>query len=109
MGVTSLRDVGIPDLGSIEALPHPLNSRARHVVTENSRVIEGVAALRSADLPAFGTLMVDSYCSQRDDYEISMPAGDALVEAARWYRKAADQGNRWAQEELRKMSAEERR
>ena len=82
LGVVSLRDVGISDLGSIDALPHPLNSRARHIVTENSRVLEGVAALRSADLPAFGTLMVDSYCSQRDDYDISMPAGDALVEAA---------------------------
>ena len=82
MRVISLRDVGISDLGSIDALPHPLNSRARHIVTENSRVLEGVAALRSADLPAFGTLMVDSYCSQRDDYQLSVPAVDALVEAA---------------------------
>lgn len=82
LGVTSLRDVGIPELRSAEAMPAPLHRRARHVVTENSRVLEGVAALRNGDLPALGTLMVESYCSQRDDYEASGPASDALVEAA---------------------------
>jgi galactokinase len=82
LGLTSLRDINISDHGSVEALTDPLNSRARHIVTENGRVIDGVEALRSADLPAFGSLMVDSYCSQRDDYQLSVPAVDALVEAA---------------------------
>jgi galactokinase len=82
LGVTSLRDVDITDLRSAEAMPDPLQRRARHILTENSRVLDGVAALSSGDLPALGTLMVESYCSQRDDYEASGPATDALVEAA---------------------------
>jgi galactokinase len=82
LGVTRLRHVGIGDLRSVEALPDPLGRRARHVVTENNRVLEAAAALRHGDLTAVGTLMVESYCSQRDDYEVSVPAVDALVEAA---------------------------
>jgi galactokinase len=82
LGVTRLRHVGIGDLRSVEALPDPLGRRARHVVTENNRVLEAAAALRHGDLTAAGTLMVESYCSQRDDYEVSVPAVDALVEAA---------------------------
>lgn len=82
LGVPSLGDVGLKRSAAIDELPDPLNRRARHVVTENNRALEGAAALRSGDLPALGTLMVESYCSQRDDCEISGPAVDALVEAA---------------------------
>jgi galactokinase len=82
LGVKRLRDVGIGDLRSVEALPDPLGRRARHVVTENSRVLEAAAALKQGDLTAVGTLMVESHCSQRDDYDVSVPAVDALVEAA---------------------------
>jgi galactokinase len=82
LGVTRLRDVGIGDLRSVEALPDPLGRRARHVVTENNRVLEAATALRHGDLTAVGTLMVESHCSQRDDYDVSVPAVDALVEAA---------------------------
>ena len=48
LGVTRLRDVGIGDLRSVEALPDPLGRRARHVVTENNRVLEAAAALSTA-------------------------------------------------------------
>ncbi len=73
--VNSLRDAA--DLQRIAELPEPLNRRARHVVSENRRVL---AALE-ADAPRFGALMNDSHKSLRDDYEVSSPALDALVES----------------------------
>lgn len=75
LGVASLRDVA--DLDAVRTLPAPLDGRARHVITENARVVEaagGVAARR------FGSLMSASHASLRDDYEVSVPALDALVE-----------------------------
>lgn len=82
LGVSSLRDLSMEDLPRIEALPAPLNQRARHVVTENQRVLEGVAALRGSDPTAFGRLMAASHGSQRDDYAVSVPAVDKLVDVA---------------------------
>ncbi len=82
LGVASLRDVGESDLPAIAALPEPLNRRARHVVTENARVHAAVAALRDGDLPEVGRLFLASHASMRDDYEVSVPAVDALVESA---------------------------
>lgn len=82
LGVASLRELSTEDLPRIEALPAPLNQRARHVVTENQRVLDGVAALHDGDFEAFGRLMTASHASQRDDYAVSVPAVDALVEAA---------------------------
>ncbi|MEM7442258.1 MAG: galactokinase [Pseudomonadota bacterium] len=81
LGVSSLRELTIADLPRIDALPEPLHFRARHVVTENQRVLDGVEALRKGDAEEFGRLMVDSHASQRDHYAVSVPAVDALVEA----------------------------
>lgn len=83
LGISSLRDIGTDALDRIDALPEPLNRRARHVVTENQRVVDGVAALKSGDIARFGTLMDESHVSQRDDYEVSIPEIDALVESAK--------------------------
>ncbi|HYD29267.1 MAG TPA: galactokinase [Azospirillaceae bacterium] len=80
--VASLRDLGTGDLPRIETLPEPLNRRARHVVTENQRVLDGVAALRRVDVTGFGSLMVASHLSQRNDYAVSIPEIDAVVDAA---------------------------
>jgi len=82
LGVPSLRALEVADLPAIEALPEPLNRRARHVVTENRRVLDGVAALERGDVASFGRLMVESHASQRDDYKVSVPEIDALVETA---------------------------
>jgi galactokinase len=82
LNVKSLRDLDVADLPAIAALPEPLNRRARHVVTENRRVLEGVVALERADAAAFGRLMVESHASQRDDYSVSLPEIDALVDTA---------------------------
>lgn len=62
------------------ALPPPWNARLRHVVTETERTRAGVAALAAKDLKRFGTLMVESHNSMRDDYKASCPEADLLVE-----------------------------
>jgi len=82
LGVKALRDVGLERLNEVEALPEPLGRRARHVITENARVLEGVTALRSGDIRRFGELMLASHRSLRDDYEVSIPALDRLVDLA---------------------------
>lgn len=78
----SLRDVGIDDL-SRASLPSVVVRRARHVVTENARVLEARTALDRGDLTGFGSLMYVSHRSLRDDFEVSCAELDALVEIAR--------------------------
>jgi galactokinase len=74
LGVASLRDVA--SLASLGALTGTLLRRARHVVTENARVLEAVAC---GSAEAFGALMNASHASLRDDYEVSTPELDHLV------------------------------
>jgi galactokinase len=83
LGVAELRDATEADLDRISRLPAPLDRRARHVVTENARVQATVRALGSGDLAAAGRLFDESHTSMRDDFEVSIPAIDALVERAR--------------------------
>jgi galactokinase len=82
LGVAALRDVPVERLTSL-ALPPPLDRRVRHVVTENARVLQMCGALRSGDLTLAGRLMNASHDSMRDDFEVSIPEIDALVDAAR--------------------------
>jgi galactokinase len=82
LGVPELCRLGLDDLPRVARLPPPLDRRVRHVVTENARVGETVAALRAGDLEAAGQLFLASHASQRDDYEVSVPEVDALVELA---------------------------
>jgi galactokinase len=56
--------------------------RARHVVSENERVIASVTALAADNITEFGRLMNASHASLRDDYAVSIPEMDALVAAA---------------------------
>jgi galactokinase len=86
LGVKSLREIGEGDLSAIASLPEPLNRRARHVVTENARVLAAVAALRRGDLIEVGRLFDASHLSMRDDFQISTPTVDALVAAAKSVR-----------------------
>jgi galactokinase len=81
LGVKWLRELSLADLPHINALPEPLNRRARHVITENQRVLDGVEALEQGNIQRFGELMVASHISLRDDYEVSIPELDQLVEA----------------------------
>jgi galactokinase len=82
LGVGMLSDLSMADLPRIATIPEPLNRRARHIVTDNQRAVDGVAALKAGDVTEFGRLMVESHASQRDDYQITVPETDALVEAA---------------------------
>jgi galactokinase len=82
LGVPELRDVMMSELARVAALPEPLNRRARHVVTENQRVLEAVEAFRAADLAAAGALLSASHVSMRDDFEVSIPDIDLLVSIA---------------------------
>ncbi|MEH1987607.1 galactokinase [Nostoc sp.] len=75
LGVKALRD--ITDVEVTEKLPEPLRCRARHVITENNRVLE---VLQGVTSERFGELMNASHASLRDDYEVSVPALDTLVE-----------------------------
>lgn len=78
LGVAALRDVD--DVAALDGLPSPLRERARHVVTENLRVLE---AARGVTGVRFGELMNESHRSLRDDYAVSIDALDALCEALR--------------------------
>ncbi len=82
LGVASLRDLSPADLPRIEALDSPFAERARHIVTEIDRVILARGALRDGKAEEFGALMTQSHASQRDDYLVSLPEIDALVESA---------------------------
>ena len=83
LGVASLRDLEDRSLDTIlERLPSPLDRRVRHVVTENARVREAVAALAARDDARLGELLTASHTSLRDDYEVSTPELDRLVELA---------------------------
>ena len=81
LGVDSLRDAAL-DL--LEGLADPvLRRRARHVITENARVLAAVAALESGDWSGLAEVLDDSHASMRDDFEISCAELDLAVETAR--------------------------
>ncbi|HEX7168364.1 MAG TPA: galactokinase [Acidimicrobiales bacterium] len=76
--VGSLREATLAD---VEQIAHDdLRRRARHVVSENARVLAFAEAFRSGDLVAAGALMVQSHASLRDDFEVSTTALDELVD-----------------------------
>jgi galactokinase len=80
LGVAALRDVTVEQL--IRVVDPVDRRRARHVVTDNARTLEAVAALLRNDVVEFGRLMTESHVSLRDDFEVSAPALDIIVEIA---------------------------
>jgi galactokinase len=80
-GVPALRDVA-PDLFAVhqDELDETVAQRARHVITENARTQNAANVLSQGNLPGMGRLMAESHASMRDDFEITVPAIDALVE-----------------------------
>jgi galactokinase len=81
--VSALRDVTTRDLLRLGGrIPRPARQRAWHVVTENRRVEEAVAALRRHDGRSFGELVLASHASLRDSYDVSSAELDTLVELA---------------------------
>ena len=74
LGVAALRDVA--EVDGLDRLPEGLRRRARHVVTENARVLQAVACTSARE---FGELMNASHASLRDDFAVSTPELDRLV------------------------------
>jgi galactokinase len=82
-GVTALRDVTTSQLAEFEEmLPEVVYRRARHVVTENARVLDVSRDLYEGRIAHVGELLIEGHRSLRDDYEVSIPELDTLVEAA---------------------------
>ena len=67
------------ELAALQNLPTELFKRARHCVTEHRRTLAAAEALTAARMREFGALMSASHASMRDDFDISVPAVDALV------------------------------
>ena len=80
LGIKVLRDATEEDL---KRLSGEELKRARHVISENARVLEAVEALNNNDFTHFGRLMYASHASLRDDYEVSTPELDTFVETAK--------------------------
>lgn len=80
LGVKALRDA---DMAQLDAHRDQLDEvdyrRARHVITENARTLNMRGALRHRDTAQISALMAESHASMRDDFEITVPAIDALV------------------------------
>jgi len=79
LGVEELRDA---TEGDLDLLSGAELKRARHVITENARVLQAVEALTDNNFDEFGRLMYASHASLRDDYEVSTPGLDTFVETA---------------------------
>jgi galactokinase len=83
LGVRALRDVDPDQLAAaLRRLDAKTGRRVRHVVTENARVVDVVAALSAGRTAAIGPLLTASHVSLRDDYEVSCPELDVAVDAA---------------------------
>jgi galactokinase len=81
LGVPALRDV--TDLGMLDNLADPvLRRRARHVITDNERVMAVADLLRSGAVCAVGPLLTQAHRSLRDDFEVSWPEADVAVDSA---------------------------
>jgi galactokinase len=83
LGVESLRDVTFEQLENGKCKMRELvYRRARHVIGEISRTVRAAGSVRQSDWPALGQLMHASHVALRDDYEVSCPELDAVVEIA---------------------------
>ncbi|KUE78539.1 galactokinase [Aeromonas schubertii] len=80
-GVKALRDLSLAALeAGKEGLDDTCYRRARHVVGENARTLAAAEALASGDLTRLGELMAQSHAAMRDDFAITVPPIDGLVE-----------------------------
>ncbi len=82
--VKSLRDADLEMLGAVRDRLEPVAfRRADYVIRENARLLEACRLLQADELGAFGALMFEAHAGMRDDFEISCPELDLLVETAR--------------------------
>ena len=83
IGIESLRDAQLDDLDRLPTQLGTERRRAHHVITENQRTLDAAKAMSNGDAETLGALMNSSHESLRDDYEVSGPALDQIVEIAR--------------------------
>ncbi|WP_407213539.1 galactokinase [Enterobacter hormaechei] len=77
----ALRDVSLDEFNKVaHELDPVVTKRVRHILTENARTVEAASALAKGDLKRMGELMAESHASMRDDFEITVPQIDTLVE-----------------------------
>lgn len=77
----ALRDVTLEQFNAVANELDPIVAkRVRHVLTENARTVEAASSLEKGDLLRMGQLMAESHASMRDDFEITVPQIDTLVE-----------------------------
>ena len=82
-GLPALRDVdGATFERRASELEPAIRARARHVISENARALRARAAMDAGDAVALGQLMIASHNSLRDDFEVSSPALNAIVDCA---------------------------
>jgi galactokinase len=85
LGASSLRDVQDRGRAALDAVTDPLAvRRARHVLTENQRVMDFVAALGASDFIEAGRIMTASHVSMRNDFEITIDHIDLIADIAVW-------------------------
>ncbi|MGE0219278.1 galactokinase [Mycolicibacterium sp.] len=83
LGVSSLRDVEDRGVGALDAVPEATDRRrARHILTENRRVLDTVRALKRFRLDEVGALLTESHASMRDDFEITTEHLDLIADTA---------------------------
>jgi len=81
--IKALRDVSMEELEKYRSeFSDVVYRRCRHVITENERTLEAAEHFKKNELSAAGRLMFESHRSLRDDYEVSCPELDSLVEIA---------------------------
>jgi galactokinase len=89
LGVSSLRDATLKELqGARKRLEPVVFQRARHVLSENDRTLKAADALQAGDWARAGKLMYESHESLRDDYDVSCPELDVVVDIARGISEA---------------------
>jgi galactokinase len=83
LGASSLREVADRGLSILAPVADPVDARrARHVLTENRRVLDFVDALSDSDFTTAGQIMTASHASMRDDFEITTGHIDLIADVA---------------------------
>jgi len=93
LGVRTLSEVRRSEFDE-RALPTDIRSRARHVITEIDRVERFVTAVEAGDLPQAGELLGESHRSLRDDFQVSCPELDLIVDVADGLKTSGVYGSR---------------
>jgi len=84
LGVKALRDANLDQLqAAADKMDEITFRRARHIITENQRVLHAVQAMHAGEVVRLGRLLDASHASLRDDFEVSNPALDQMVACAR--------------------------